>query len=410
MDIPYIVVDQLTPQQLRTWKTYFGDADRPRYIEEGIWRRTQEKATAGPSGWSGESDARRRVIHYRYRYGLVPTAAAPAIGLRDLYLYQSVSAPAAEIADHEAVVQAAFATGGWKQQPGEAVWARRDLRCRITAYLVHPQDAAARRTLPVGYRSLDVRITSADYAPPPAVRQLPWDVLASGIRVKDQPGTPTLVPDLGGLADFLPFQVEIGCGTSVEAGIPPLHRLHEIYRVTDRQGDEPREHRFTLSPADDPLLPEIIEQPEEKAEQLVEMFKACFLAEPTPAIQALKELQDAGHLVGPVITHNFDVLAARAGLGECFMRRYDQAVPDVEWADGAKALLVVGLHADRRKVQARARKRGMQVVFLDPEGFRHDNRFLPYPLEGPQDSDLVCRKSAGEGLPELVNLLTESTN
>lgn len=34
VDIPYIVIDQLTPDQQQVWKTYFGDADRPRYIEE----------------------------------------------------------------------------------------------------------------------------------------------------------------------------------------------------------------------------------------------------------------------------------------------------------------------------------------------------------------------------------------
>ncbi|MFI9014391.1 hypothetical protein ACIGZI_10155 [Streptomyces griseus] len=139
----------------------------------------------------------------------------------------------------------------------------------------------------------------------------------------------------------------------------------------------------------------------------MEMFRACFLAAPTPAMWALRELRelmDAGHLVGPVITNNFDVLAARAGLDECFMRRYDQAVPDVEWVNGAKALLVVGLYADRRKVQARARARGMQVVYLDPEGFWRDGQFMPYPLEGPQAAQLVCRATAAEALPALVNL------
>ncbi|MBB5121284.1 hypothetical protein AF335_18250 [Streptomyces eurocidicus] len=410
MEIPYIVIDQLTPSQQQVWNTYFGDADRPRYIEEGIWRRTQEEATAGQSGWSGGDDARRRLIHYRYRYDLVPTTAAPAIGLTDLYLYHSVTAPAGEITAHEDALRAALAVGGWKRTPGGALWMRRDLKCKITQFTLHPQDAVARRKLPQNYRSLDVHITSAQYAPPPAVRQRPWDVLASGIRIKDQRGTPTLAPDLSALADYLPFQVEIGCGTSVEAGIPPLHRLHEIYRVTDRQGDDPREHHFALSPTSDPLLHEVLTEPEEKTAEFTEMFKACFLAEPTPAMHALKELHDTGHLVGPVITNNFDVLAARAGLKECFMRRYDQAVPDVEWVDGAKALLVVGLHADRRKVQARARERGLKVVYLDPEGFWHDGQFKPYPLEGPQDDDLVCRKPAAEGLTELVNLLAKATD
>ncbi|MET9943263.1 hypothetical protein ABZ086_36710, partial [Streptomyces halstedii] len=141
-----------------------------------------------------------------------------------------------------------------------------------------------------------MQIASVSYAPPPAVRQLPWNVLSTGIRCKDRPGTPTRVPDLSVLSDLLPFQVEIGCGTSVEAGIPPLHRLHEIYRVTDRQGHEPREHRFTLSPTADTLLHEVLTEPEEKTAEFVVMFRACFLAEPTPAMWALKELMDAGHL------------------------------------------------------------------------------------------------------------------
>ncbi|WP_053648341.1 MULTISPECIES: hypothetical protein [unclassified Streptomyces] len=410
MDIPYIVVDQLDPDQQQIWKTYFGDADRPRYVEEGIWRRTQEKATAGQSGWSDSGDAWRRIIHYRYRYGLVPTTAAPAIGLTDLYLYHSASAPAGEITAHHDALRSSLAVGGWKTASGGAFWTRRDLRCRITEHDVHPQDAAAGRALPGGYRTLDVRITSAAYAPPPSVRQLPWHVLSTGIRAKDRPGTATRIPNLSVLADLRPFQVEIGCGTSVEAGIPPLHRLHEIYRVTDRQGHEPREHRFTLSPTADTLLHEVLTEPEEKAAEFVEMFRACFLAEPTPALWALRELKDTGHLVGPVITHNFDVLAARAGLDECFMRRYDQAVPDVEWVEGAKALLVVGLHADRRRVQARDRERGMTVVYLDPEGFWHDGAFLPYPLEGPQDGDLVCRATAAEALPALVNLLKQQSD
>ncbi|MFE6767633.1 hypothetical protein ACFVFD_01490 [Streptomyces fimicarius] len=112
VDIPYILIDQLTLDQQQVWKTYFGDADRPRYIEEGIWRRTQEKATADQSGWMAADDARRRIIHYRYRYGLVPTAAAPAIGLTDLYLYHSAAAPADEIDAHHAALWDSLATGG----------------------------------------------------------------------------------------------------------------------------------------------------------------------------------------------------------------------------------------------------------------------------------------------------------
>jgi hypothetical protein len=47
------------------------------------------------------------------------------------------------------------------------------------------------------------------------------------------------------------------------------------------------------------------------------MFRCCLRDEPTPALRALCELRDAGQVVGPVITNNFDVLlTARAGMEE----------------------------------------------------------------------------------------------
>ncbi|MFD7003905.1 sensor histidine kinase [Streptomyces mirabilis] len=53
-------------------------------------------------------------------------------------------------------------------------------------------------------------------------------------------GEPTYAEDLAQLADFLPFQVEVGCGVSYEAGVPPLHRLHEIYHVNEIEDEQLR--------------------------------------------------------------------------------------------------------------------------------------------------------------------------
>lgn len=116
--------------------------------------------------------------------------------------------------------------------------------------------------------------------------------------------------------------MEVGCGTAIEAGIPPLHYLHEVYLVTDRKDNTlTQDHRFILIPQTDTLVQEMLLDAPGKAPSLTRMFAACFTAEPTPAHRALKALHDAGHMVGPVITHNFDALAARAGLPEVFVRR-----------------------------------------------------------------------------------------
>ena len=113
-----------------------------------------------------------------------------------------------------------------------------------------------------------------------------------------------------------------------------------------------------------------------------------------------------GHLIGPVITNNFDVLAARAGLTEYCVRRYDEIIPDVPLLPGARALLVVGSHADRRAVQARARAAGKKIFYLDPEGFRADGTFQPYPLESPQTGRLgTAGRPPPAGLPALARML-----
>lgn len=406
MFLPYAVIEQLTPEQVATWEQHFAGTghERARNIEEGIWRRTQDPANAQQSGWSEDNDGRRRVVHYRYRYDLDWTFPVPRLVLSDLYLFHSMTAPREETDVYLKDIHTWLGQGRWRAKPDG--WSKGDLRVTLADYDDHPQDERAGRDTPAGFRSVDVCFTSDGYEVPRAVRNLPWDVLAGGIRIKEQRGEPTIASDLSELANYLPFQVEVGCGTSIEAGIPPLHYLHEVYRVTARKNNAlTQAHPFTMSPHADTLVQEMLLGADLKAAELVRMFKACFLAEPTPAHHALKALHDAGAFIGPVITHNFDVLSARAGLPEVFVRRYDQKIPPVPLLDEAKALLVVGLHADRRAVQARARDKGMKIFFVDPEGLMENGVFKEYPIEGAQDGDVIVHQAAIPALTWLCELL-----
>ena len=403
MLLPHPVIDQLDESQVATWEKYFAGAghERPRAIEEGIWRRTQDPTNAVQSAWSEDEQGRRRIVHYRYRYDLDYTFPVPRLVLAELYLYTSVLAPKAEIDEYRENVSSWLAEGGWRQVD-DRIWASGDLRVTVTPYDSHPQDERASRATPTGFSSLDVMFVSEDYAVTRNVRQLPWNVLAGGIRIKDERGNPVYADDLSELKNYLPFQVELGCGTSVEAGVPPLHFLHQAYRVTERTDNIMKQtHPFVLSPSKDTLVRELLLDATAKAAELVTMFRESFLAEPTTAHHALKALHDAGHFVGPVFQHNFDLLAARSGLEECFVRRYDQKIPPVPFLPEAKALLVVGLHADRRSVEKRARERGMKVFFVDTEGLEEFGTYMPYPLEGPQDGDVIVKDAA---VPTLLDL------
>ncbi|GHG95421.1 hypothetical protein [Streptomyces rubradiris] len=409
MFLPHPVCDSLTPEQVRMWDAHFspeaGGQRRPA-IEEGIWRRTQEPGNRELSGWTEEESGRRRVVHYRLHYGLDRTQPMERLVLEDLYLFVSWLAPAAEIEAHRRDLDKWLADGRWKPAGEDGSWRRGDLRVTINEYAVHPQDERADRDTPEGFASVDVTIHSEDYTLTRAARNLPWDVLAGGMRVKEQRGNPTYADDLSGLLDHLPFVVEAGCGTSIEAGIPPLHWLHEVYRVTARTGNDLTQgYAFTLAPADDILVKEVLTDTARKVDDMVSMFRTVVLAEPTSAHRVLKALHDAGHMVGPVATHNFDRLFAKAGLPEAFMRRYDQRTPHMPFPDEAKALLVIGLHADRRAVQARARERGLPIFYLDTEGVTENGVHKPYLIEGAREGDIVVRSEATPALLHLAELL-----
>lgn len=412
MLFPVTVIDQLDEAQLRRWHDFYGvTADRPRFEEEGIWRRTQQEETASNSGWTGESDARRRIVHYWHQYGLVDTTAAPSLAMQQMYLYHSVAAPQAEIDVAWERNHAMLAEGGWKQT-GPGRFELGDLRVHMVRVEEHPEDLRAGRRLPEDYEVIDTTFTSVNTFPPRAIRRRPWEVLAHGVRVKDTPGQPVYADDLAQLMDFLPFQVEVGCGVSYEAGIPPLHRLHEMYHVNEIEDEQLRKgFTFVLAPGRDPLLAEMFLDTEDKVGELSDMYRACFNAEVTPALHALKRMEEAGHMVGPFITNNFDALGARAGFEEEFMRRYDQRIPPVTFHPDAKALVVVGLHADRRWVAKRARAAGLKVFHVDPEGFpRPDGSWFAYPLEAPQTGDVVVRQTAADAIGDLERLLNLDTD
>ncbi|MDQ1295774.1 MAG: hypothetical protein QG608_3661 [Actinomycetota bacterium] len=399
MLVPW-AVEKLDGRILERWRTHYVPActGRDRLVEEGIWRRTQDPCNAAFSGGREPRDARRRLIHYRFTFGVLSEVLVVA----RIYLYFHVALPEGEIRVQSEAVRQALRAGGWRARGPvgvSQVFCRGDLRCTVRRHVKHPEDTRAQRVLPVGYSCLDVQVDSDPV--PFSGRRLPWEVLASGFRVPDPRGSPETVPDLSCLVALAPFQVETGCGLSVESGVPPLHRLHDIYQVTD-----PLTRRFVLDPVHDRVVARFLADPEGRLPEHCEMYRACLHAEPNAAHRALRDLYRAGLLIGPVITNNFDGILDRYGVPERCVRRYDEIVPELAFAPRARALLVLGSHADRRGVQRRARRSGLRVVFCDPEGFDGPRgSFVPYPLEGPQDGDLLCRRRAGEALPALARSL-----
>lgn len=403
MKFPFVVASNLTERQMDRYRRHI-DSDASgwhRRFTESIWRRHQHPSNARLSGWQGPEDQKKRLIHFYDEYGL----EGDAFVLRHAYLHLMLGLPSEHIDEYRAAIAAGLRDGQWRRERDEpelAVWRRGDLTATIRHRRVHPEDAARNKVPPADYASLDVVIRTDGYRLPDTWESRPWEVFYRvGLREKLTREEPQVV-DASALVEHLPAQLELGCGPSIEAGIPHLSTLHRIYGVSRA------DYGFIFRAQDDALL-ELFRDPERKYAEMTAIYRACLLAEPTPFYLRMRDLWQRGHLVGPVITNNFDCQCADLGLPEISLRRYDWGpyYPEIEHDPRARSLLVIGVHADRRLVQMRARRRGLRVLYIDPEAYvAPDGGAIPYPVEAPQRDDLFVRASAHDAMAALHPLLT----
>jgi hypothetical protein len=355
---------------------------------EGLWRRTQESKTKEQTGWVDERDARRRVLHYFDTYNLVDGSLI----LEKPYLLMSIMAPLEEVAAYKKQIMQGLTKGSWEKK-SDNLYVRNDLQVSMKTLNRHPEDEKSGRTFPENYQFFEITLTKVNEEIPLKLLQHPWEVLNSGFRTILTSGNPRTVSNLSELKEYMPMQVELGCGPSIEAGIPPLHELHRVYRISQDQN-----RKFVLKAEDDDLWFNVLSDPETFYREATTSYVAALTSQPTNFYRLLKELYDNNIVVGDIINNNFDGLAAALGLKERYIRQYttSELVPEIDFDPRAKSLLVVGSHADRRRVQEAARNKGLQVIYVDPEGYDDNGRFVPYPQEAPQDNDIVIRMTADE--------------
>jgi hypothetical protein len=410
VNFPFVLQRDLTDRQLERYTRHIDSAESGwhRRFTESIWRRHQHPSNARLSGWRGEADQKKRLIHFYDEYGL----QGRDFVLRHAYLHLVLSLPGEHIDEYRAAIAAGLAEGSWRRESSPAAassppadteqrWRRGDLTVTLRYRAAHPEDVAFGHPPPADYRSLDVVVRSDGQQLPDSWERRPFEVFYRvGLRKKLTREEPRLV-DAAALADFLPAQVELGCGPSIEAGIPHLSTLHRIYGVSRP------DYSFIFRAQDDGLLT-LFRDPETKLREMTDIYRACLVATPTPFYRRLVELWQRGFLVGPIITNNFDCQCADLGLPEISLRRYDSGpyYPDLELDPRARSLLVIGVHADRRLVQMRARERGLRVLFIDPEAYvAPDGAEIPYPVEAPQRDDLFVRATAHDGFERLHRAL-----
>ena len=403
MKFPFVVLPDLTDRELQR---YHGHIDSNasgwhRRFTESIWRRHQHPSNARLSGWKHEGDKKRRLLHFYDEYGL----EGRAFVLRHAYLHLNLTLPEESIEEYRAAIAEGLRQGAWRSEAsyrGAERWRHGDLIALLRHTELQPHDQKRGLSIPRDYRNLDLTLKSDGHQLPDGWEERPWKVFFNvGLRKVLSRGQPLLI-DARDIAAHLPAQLELGCGPSIEAGIPHLSTLHRIYGVSKA------DYGFVFRAGADGLL-EVFRDPEAKYREMTDIYRSCLVAQATPFYQHMLDLWQRGHLVGPVITNNFDCQCADLGLPEISLRRYDWEpyYPRIDYNPRARSLLVVGVHADRRLVQMRARERGLRVIFIDLESYvAPDGRAISYPVEAPQSEDLFVLASAHDALISLHEALT----
>lgn len=387
---PFIVAKNLPESYAEKWHRQFVATNRS--SAESIWRRTQEKSTADKSGWQSRHDRRRRMVHYHDTYNLqMNSKGLYNLVIQNVYLWFCVTLPGNELEHFINSVRAALSDGNWKAQDINS-FTKDGLVFTYQEFQRHPQDIRDRRKFPASYKTLELSLKSKDATIYKGADDAPWNILRTGIRKQDRrTQNPRMIKDFRQLKKYLPFQVEVGGGASIEMGIPPLNHLHQIYKITNSSDGS-----FIFE--DPSFICNLLQNPRDFYENKASVaYKSSILAQPNNFYQVLGQMYQNKYAVGEVITNNFDGITALVGLKDKYVRRFDdpQHFPEIDFHPEAKSLLVVGSHADRRQIQKQARRKGLKIIYVDPEMYvDYSGEAIAYPLESLKSTDLLIKKTA----------------
>lgn len=403
MKLPHLHSKPLTPEEIETWKRVFlptKGTTNDKTVEQSLWRRNQTEANKLMSGWQSPEDKARKIVYYKHTYDTVEQGGNTYLALASTYVYCALTLKKEELDKYHQMVSRGIENGGWKTT-GNGTYLNEDLKLTVRHFANPHSRPREYDKFPEGYSTLEIELKSRDYKITNE-QETVWHIAQEGLRKSAKRTNPTYIQSFEEILEYLPCQIEVGCGPSYEAGVDPLHVLHDIYSI-----NEPFTKKFIIDADHDTFIRELVAEPERSYERTAGFYSKIITAKLTKFYQILKQLYERGYAVGPILTNNFDGLHLRVGIPEIFIRTYEEVVvlPDFQFDQRAKSLLVIGCHADRRGIERRARERGLKIIYIDPEGWWVDGEFISYPLESPQEGDFIYKKGANEAFADLSQIL-----
>ena len=389
MKFPYKIC-KLTNNEVNIFNKYF--ATKGEFVFEGIWFRSQEEVNKNVSGYIDNTTRNRRTIHYNHVFYVKDNY----LMVKSSYIYLSIRLNNNEYDKYLNDIINTLENNNYMKNNN--IYIKDNLNIIINKYDKHPYDEIIDN-----YKTVDIIVKSDNLNNTDKLFNQVWNLQVKGIRERDTRGNPKYINDFNELKEYFPMAVELGCGPSIEAGVMPLYKLHEIYKV-QRHSDG----KFYFGTSDT-LIKQIIEKDNVKFDEFYEIIAECIKAKPTNLHYNLKKMYDKKLFTMNLFNNNFDRLCKRIDINENILRVYniENYFPKVTFDKDIKALLCIGTHADRRFIQRQARNQGLKIIYVDPEGFNTDNEFFKYEIEGAKDEDYILKMTASEFSQVLENILNE---
>lgn len=389
MKFPYKIC-KLTNNEVNIFNKYF--ATKGEFVFEGVWFRSQNEVNKNVSGYINNTTRNRRTIHYNHVFYVKDNY----LMVKSSYIYLSIRLNNNEYDKYLNDIINTLENNNYIKNNN--IYIKDNLNIIINKYDKHPYDEIIDN-----YKTVDIIVKSDNLNNTDKLFNQVWNLQVKGIRERDTRGNPKYINGFNELKEYFPMAVELGCGPSIEAGVMPLYKLHEIYKV-QRHSDG----KFYFGTSDT-LIKQIIEKDNVKFDEFYEIIAECIKAKPTNFHYNLKKMYDKKLFTMNLFNNNFDRLCKRIGINENILRVYniENYFPKVTFDKDIKALLCIGTHADRRFIQRQARNQGLKIIYVDPEGFNTDNEFFKYEIEGAKDEDYILKMTASEFSQVLENILNE---
>ncbi len=402
MKLPYLLEKNLASHFYKKWQKQF--VSQGQHISESAWARTQEKINRENSYWKSSRDKRRRLVYFRDRYALKKDGNRFHFVLEEPYLFLHYMLPKKEFHKliklvHQHLSESNFL---FKRKYKEKYFYQFGDLSFIIDFSTHKKyDSVYGFSFPSHYSGVSFVLKKNGKKISESIQRKPWVILKKGIRKKDKAEKAKKIT-VQELLKYFPAHMEIGAGASVSSGIPALHYLHDVFSLKDKKA------HFLFNPQEDRLLLQMIQMPEQYFANAAKIHIRSLLAQENDFYRLLAKLVQDGKIFEPVFTNNFDGLTSLVGVRERYVRKIAATAPakNIHFSPKAKSLIVVGVHADRRRIQKKAREFGLQLIYVDPEGFwGEEGNFIPYPLESIQKEDLLISLKADDFAKKLDELL-----